>query len=243
MSLLKSKNEVITYTVDKTSNSSLYISIQNGEVIVKAPWYYTTKQIQEVVEEKKNWILKHLKEYIEAENIKKQKVNTDPIYILGNQYDLILKYANAKNPTLNLFKKHIEIILPVKYLEADKTKIINSTLSKMYTSIAKEELEFLMEDIRHLLGFAPEDFQIKPLGDLLAKCSNKIITINPSILQYSREIIRFIIIHEFCHLKYKNNTKGFNEIMEKYIFNYEKILTQVQRIKILIFSHNQIMKF
>ena len=67
MSLLKSNNDVITYTVDKTSNSSLYISIQNGEVIVKAPWYYTKKQIQEVVEQKKNWILKHLKEYIEAE--------------------------------------------------------------------------------------------------------------------------------------------------------------------------------
>ena len=48
MSIVKSKNEVITYTVDKTANSSLYISVQNGEVIVKAPWYYTQKQIQQL---------------------------------------------------------------------------------------------------------------------------------------------------------------------------------------------------
>lgn len=231
MSLLKNKNDVITYTVDKTANSSLYISIQNGEVIVKAPWYYTTKQIQEIVEEKKNWILKHLQEYIEAENIRKQKINAKPVYVLGKQYDVIVKYANHKNPTLNLLKKYIEIVLPAKYIDLDKTKIIQATLSKMYSSIAKEELESIMEDIRHLLGFAPEDFKIKPLEDCLAKCSNQNIFIAPSIMKYSNEIIRFIILHQFCHLKYKNHTKGFNELMEKYVFDYETIAKQVKKLK------------
>lgn len=222
---------VITYTVDKTSNSSLYISIQNGEVIVKAPWYYTSNQIQDVVEEKKNWILKHLKEYIDNENIKKQKINQEPIYILGKKYDLLIKYENTKSPTLNLLKNYIEIILPSKYFKMNKTKIINATISKMYNSIAKDELYIIMEDARHCLGFAPEDFKIGKLDGILAKCSNKIITIDPSIIQYSKEIIRFIVIHEFCHLKYKNHTKSFNELMEKYIFNYEEIAKQVKDLK------------
>lgn len=231
MSFLKAKNDVIAYTVDKTSNSSLYISIQNGEVIVKAPWYYTQKQIQSVIEEKKNWILKHLTEYIENESIRKQKINTEPISILGNPYDIIVKYENTKNPTLNLLKKYVEIILPAKYIDVDKTQIINATIAKMYASLAKDELENMMEDARHMLGFAPEDFQLKPIGDELAKCSNQIITINPTIMQYSREIIQFIILHEFCHLKYKNHTKAFYELMEKYIFDYEKIAKQVQKLK------------
>lgn len=231
MSILKNKNDVIAYTVDKTSNSSLYISIQNGEVIVKAPWYYTQKQIQNIVEEKKNWILKHIKEYIETENIRKQKINTEPVFVFGKQYDVIVKYENTKNPTLNLLERYIEIILPAKYIDLDKTKIIDATISKMYTSIAKNEIESMMEDARHLLGFAPEDFKIKPIADCLAKCSNQIITIHPKIMQYSSEIIRFIIIHQFCHLKYKNHTKSFNELMEKYIFDYEKIAKQVEKLK------------
>ncbi len=232
MSFLKNKNDVIAYTVDKTANSSLYISIHNGEVIVKAPAYYTTKQIQAIVEEKKNWILKHLAEYIEAENIRRQKINTEPVCVLGKTYDVIVKYENIKNPTLNLLKKYIEIILPAKYIDLDKTKIIQATLSKMYQSIASEEIESIFEDARHLLGFAPEDFKIKPLlKDCLAQCSNQIISINPAIMQYSREIIRFIVIHEFCHLKYKNHTKSFYEIMEKYIFDYEKIANQVGHLK------------
>lgn len=232
MSFLKNKNDVIAYTVDKTPNTSLYISIQNGEVIVKAPWYYTPKQIQEVVEAKKNWILKHLQEYIEAENIRKQKINTKPVSIFGKEYDILVKYENTQNPTLNWMKKYIEIILPAKYIDLDKTKIIDATISKMYTSLAKNELESILEDARHLLGFAPEDIKIKSIaGGILAKCSNQVITINPFIMQYSTEIIRFIVIHEFCHLKYKNHTKSFYELMEKYIFNYEETAKKVEKLK------------
>ena len=231
MSFLRATNEVITYTVDQTSNSSLYISIHNGEVIVKAPTYYTQQQIQSVVEQKKNWILKHLKEYIEAENIRTQKVNQKPISILGKPYDILLKYEATKNPTLNLYHKYVEIILPAKYIDLDKTKIIHATISKIYTSLAKDEIENTMEDIRHQLGFAPEDFKIQDLGNLLAKCSNDIITIHPCIMQYSREIIRFVITHEFCHLKYKNHTKSFYELMEKHIFNYEEIAKQTKNLK------------
>lgn len=231
MSFFKTNTDIITYTVDKTSNSSLYISIQNGEVIVKAPWYYTQKQIQNVIEEKKNWILKHLKEYIEKETIQKQKINNEPISILGKSYDIIVKYETTQNPTLNLFEHYVEIILPAKYIHLDKASIIQATIRKMYLSLAKEKMENMMEDVRHLLNFAPEDFKIKCIGDSLAKCSNQIITINPSIMQYSSEIIQFIVIHEFCHLKYKNHTKRFYELMEKYIFDYEKIAQQVKKLK------------
>lgn len=226
-----SNEEIIAYTVDKTSNSSLYISIQNGEVIVKAPWYYTKSQIQKVVEEKKNWILKHIKEYNEAENIKKEKANNKPIEILGRKYDLLIKYENLNNPTLNLFRNYIEIILPLKYQNLPKDDIIKMTLNKMYKSIAKNELDILMEDARHLFGYAPEDYKIKDLDDCLAKCSNNIIYINPEIMKYNNEIIRFIIIHQFCHLKYKNHTKGFYELMERNIFNYDEVEKQAKKLK------------
>ena len=53
---------IITYKIDRVANNSLYISVQNGEVTVKAPWYFTKNRIQEAVEEKRNWILEKVKE-------------------------------------------------------------------------------------------------------------------------------------------------------------------------------------
>ena len=40
------KNDVITYTVSRVANGNCYISIQNGEVQVQAPWYITKEKIQ-----------------------------------------------------------------------------------------------------------------------------------------------------------------------------------------------------
>ena len=59
------KNEVITYSVNKSKNRGLYISVQNGEVSVCAPWYATREKIQEAVLAKRNWIMKKLEEYEE----------------------------------------------------------------------------------------------------------------------------------------------------------------------------------
>ena len=63
MNLVNLKNDIITYTVNKTEASSCYISVQNGEVTVCAPYYLTAAQIQEIVEEKKQWITAKLNEY------------------------------------------------------------------------------------------------------------------------------------------------------------------------------------
>ena len=75
MNLLKNRNNIITYTVNKKDYSNLYISVQNGEVIINAPWYMASSQIQKIVEDKKQWILNKINEYEKAcekkENIRR----------------------------------------------------------------------------------------------------------------------------------------------------------------------------
>ena len=63
MNLLKTRNNIITYTVNKSEYNNMYISVQNGEVVINAPWYTTSTQIQEIVEEKRQWIISRLNEY------------------------------------------------------------------------------------------------------------------------------------------------------------------------------------
>ena len=53
---------IIKYTVNKNFSDDLYLSVQNGEVVIKAPWYYTNNQIQNIIKEKRNWIINKLKE-------------------------------------------------------------------------------------------------------------------------------------------------------------------------------------
>lgn len=222
MGIFENKNNVISYTVNKEISSNCYVSVDCGEVVVNAPWYFSRKQIQSIIEEKKQWILNKISEYQEQSTIYDDK---GTISILGATHQMRLYYKNINAPSINLINRTIEIVLPNKYKKADTTQILKILVEKLYEKIAEQEIERAMEKTRLLLGYAPEDYEIKELNNkILASCStdDKKIIFNTNIAIYDRNIIDYIVLHEFCHLKYKIHTKNFWKIIKKYMPNYEK---------------------
>jgi len=117
------------------------------------------------------------------------------------------------------------VILPNKYKKLDTNQIIKILIEKLYIKVAENEIERAMEKTRLLLGFAPEDFSIETLKtNVLATFSTdeKKFTIGTEIAKFDRNIIDYIVLHEFCHLKYKIHTKKFWEIIKKYMPSYER---------------------
>lgn len=226
MSIFGRKENVITYTVNKAVNRNMYITVQNGEVVVNAPWYFTSNKIQQIVQEKKNWILSKMQEY--EENLS----NIQSVKIFGKNYDVQVEYKNIKAPELNLRENYkIEIILPVKYKKVGNEQILKMSIEKMYEQIANTEIEDIMEKTRKMLGIAPEDYEIRKMEKTLGKCEDGKITIAPELMQYKREVIEYVVAHEFCHLKYKTHGKRFYQIIEKYISDYKKYEREIQEFE------------
>ena len=223
MSIFGRKENVITYTVNKAVNRNMYITVQNGEVVVNAPWYFTSNKIQQIVQEKKNWILSKMQEY--EENLS----NIQSVKIFGKNYDVQVEYKNIKAPELNLRENYkIEIILPAKYKKVGNEQILKMSIEKMYEQIANTEIDDIMEKTRKMLGIAPEDYEIRKMEKTLGKCEDGKITIAPELMQYKREVIEYVVAHEFCHLKYKTHGKRFYQIIEKYISDYKKYEREIQ---------------
>ncbi len=153
--------------------------------------------------------------------------------IFGLNYSVNVYYFKIKSPQLNLNKTQINIHLPMEYRNKNNQSLLNIILLKMYTQIAETEIENIMEKARHIFGFAPEDYEIKKLSSSLAVCNQdlQIISINPYIVMYSKNIIEYIIFHEFCHLKYKTHSKKFYDMLKKYKPNYENIARQIPNLK------------
>ena len=145
-----------------------------------------------------------------------------PVPVLGTDYKVKIIYKNVKVAELDVEGKIIKISLPNKYKKANNERILDIAIDKMYEQIAKVEIERAMEKTRILLGFAPEDYEIKKISDLLGKCEENKITINPEIVKYDRGVIDYIVLHEYCHLKYKSHCKSFEKMIEKYEPNYKK---------------------
>lgn len=157
--------------------------------------------------------------------VRSKKVLTDlnkTARIFGKNYNVKIMYKSIKIIELNLDKNNIIIYLPNKYKRLDKKNILDLAISKMYDEISKEEIERVMEKTRIMLGYAPEDYEIKNIKDSLAKCTkDKKIIINPEIVKYKKETIESIILHEYCKLKYRPNSKSFADMIRFYMPNYQ----------------------
>lgn len=145
-----------------------------------------------------------------------------PVPVLGIDYKVKIIYRNIKFAELDVEDKLIKISLPNKYKKANNEKILDMAIDKMYEQIAKVEIERAMEKTRILLGFAPEDYEIRKIKNGLGKCEDNKITINPEIVKYNRDIIDYIVLHQYCHLKYKTHSQGFINMIKKYEPNFDK---------------------
>ena len=158
---------------------------------------------------------------LKLKNIETKAIERHPVPVLGIDYRMKIVYKNIKIAELDVENTTIKISLPNKYKKESSKTILDIAIEKMYEQIAKVEVENAMEKIRIMLGFAPEDFEIKKIKNSLGKCQNQKITINPEIVKYSRDVIEYNVLHQYCHLKYKNHCKGFYELIAKYQPDYE----------------------
>lgn len=230
---MSNKKEVIVYSVNRYFKDDVSINVQNGTVVINAPWFFTEGKIRKIIKDKKSIILSKIKEC--SEEKQKVYIRNEIVRILGEACKVIINYKNLKKPTLTLEGRNLTICLPNKYKKiTDRDEILKQLIQKLYEKIANEELEGIMEKIRQILKLAPEDYKIEKLPqNTMAKFDfeNDIITINPEIVKYSKEEVEFILFHEFCHLKYRTHCQKFNEMIKKYIPNYKIYIEQLKEVK------------
>ena len=164
-----------------------------------------------------------VKRKIKTEIITNNAIERHPVPVLGVDYRVKITYKNCKITELDIENKTIKISLPNRYKKIDNKQILDLAISKMYEQIAKVEIERAMEKTRLMVGFAPEEYEIKTMSTL-GKCEGHKIIINPEIVMYSREVIDYVVLHQYCHLKYKKHTKAFFNMIENYLPNYKKLV-------------------
>lgn len=105
-----------------------------------------------------------------------------------------------------------------------KTKI-KSEKEKLYTD---EEFKSIVQDTANELiketGLIPNKVRIRDIKYAWGSCSaNKNVTISYKLIYYSKDAIKYVILHELCHIKYMNHSKDFWDLVANYMPNYKEI--------------------
>ncbi len=160
------------------------------------------------------------------------------------QYSIIRK--NIKNVYISI-KNGAVIITAPKYIAKEeiekllikkvnwiykklKTQEIENEKSDLYT---KEEFIKIVEkttkELIYETGIKPNKIRIREIKYAWGSCSsNKNITINLKLIKYSKEAIRYVILHELCHIKHMNHSKDFWELVKTYMPNYKEVKKELK---------------
>lgn len=213
----------IEYTVIRKNIKNVYICVKDGQVIVKAPLKYSKTKIEDLLEQKKDWIEKKLNTHKEDRSIDIK--NKNYIYILGNKVYIELKYYNKKLVEVKLNENKCEIYLPQNTkLNDDLYRKIEIKIENELLELSKKYIYFAMKKYMDLTLLKPQKIIIRRFKSIWGNCSsNGVIKINQKIIHYAVEQIEYVCLHELTHLKYMNHQREFWRFIEKYMPNYKEI--------------------
>ncbi len=224
---------VIKYIINKGKRKNIYISIQDGNVIVKTPKCISESKIHEIVMSKSKWIYKKLLLVNEKANSKKQFVNGEIFRILGKDYILAIVFNYEKAFNVEKDNEKLYVYLPNTYLNIERIKVeneIKKLVEDYYLKLANEEVRYAMNVVTNEVGISPNKYRVRNLKRAWGNCSStRNITINVNLVKYSKEAIRYVVLHEVCHLKYMNHSKEFWNLVKYYMEDYKKIQEELKK--------------
>lgn len=175
--------------------------------------------------------------YLETNIYLKNKENS----MNSKQIQYQITYSKIKNVYIQIRDGKVLIKAPKRISKKELEKIIekktdwiNKNLERsnqkqerkiLYT---EEEFKRIVEEnakeLIKMTGLIPNKIRIRNIKYAWGTCSvNKNITINYNLIKYSKQAIRYVILHELCHLKYMNHSKEFWNLVQRYMPEYKQV--------------------
>lgn len=204
------------YTICYQNRKSLVICIREGEVFVKAPHIFSRDKIKEILQDKKSWIEKKLKEHTIHNSLFLNVKQKKKILYRGREFALILN--SQKNTIVNY----------VFYFKNER-------------SIQKFFIEKFFSKIKQLLFAIAEKMQVQPsslkLINFKAKWGScdklKNIKLNWRVYMLPDSLLYYLLVHELAHIIELNHSNKFWQVVEKYCKSYKQLRKELKNYDFL----------
>jgi predicted metal-dependent hydrolase len=104
-------------------------------------------------------------------------------------------------------------------------KLSSSVLKKLYESWLREKAQNIFEDKveKHSkrIGVRVKRIAIKNLRNRWGSLTKKdVVNLNINLMKAPEDVIDYIILHELCHLKIKEHSHHYWDLLHKFMPNY-----------------------
>ena len=203
----------------KRKTISIEVNLE-GRVRISAPVNLDSKEILEVIKKKANWICKKQDELMDRRSIRPSNVyvNGEKYLYLGNEYILELCCDKTiKRPKVEINND----IIKISYKEIG-SDVVRSILELWYREKTLEIVTKRVLNYNKFFKTSPKELKVKEQKRRWASCTydNRIL-FNWRISMAPIEVIDYIVVHEMCHMDFKDHSKNFWIRVRSVMPNYE----------------------
>ena len=221
------------FEVKYSKRRTLGISIlPDATIIVRAPYRTSRAAIERLIANKQTWINKHV------ENIKKHAQTSTPLRFSNGALHLFK--GNYLELNISKSKKRFVIFndktIDIGIAEPENEIIVKKTLKQAYKVEAENILpEMFYEIIRSCknYNFKPTELVIKTMKRRWGSCSTKNkITLNSELIKLDEKYIKYVIVHELCHLQHHNHGQLFYKTLSEFYSDWKTIKKEMMSFAI-----------
>lgn len=231
---MKKELASLNYSIVKSSRKTISIIVHpDGRVVVRAPIRATNRQVQDVLNGRKEWILKHKKSFEEQQrlNPKREFVSGEKHLFLGEEYVLRVNSVAENSRISNSVSKNGEYI----DIWCADDSIAEELIQQWYLSAAKELIPQIVNPVieRFISSYnvSPNKITVKKMKSRWGSCSSKgSISLNSKLIQTPLRCIEYVMVHELCHLICFNHSKNFYSILAEVIPDWKERKKELREI-------------
>jgi predicted metal-dependent hydrolase len=233
MNQIRIGNITIEYAVRKTPQSKrMRINVTPGKVEVVVPDDCNDDKIEAFVHRRRHWIFEKVDEVEEA--AKRMRVDQPTHYRSGamipfwdRRRSLHVVRKEVDEITIE-FKHRFHITIPENLENPDKA--IKRSLEQWMKKRLLEESKTFAARYAKKTGLHPKNVRVKEQKHLWGSLSKDgIINVNWHLIFAPKQVLEYVVAHEICHLKYRNHSKPFWELLGSVFRNWNECKTWLEK--------------
>jgi len=215
----------IDYDVRYSSRrKNLSITVHpSRKVEVLAPSGLGPEEIQGAVRRKAGWVKERLDWFEQLSRLAadREYVNGETFLYMGRQYRLKIAYGSKRAP-VKLRGKFFEVTLLESMPEQDRREAVRRAMWRWYRAHAQERIGKIVEHYSTRLRIDPPEFRVKYQAKRWGSCSrNGVLNINLRVIMAPLSQIEYVVAHELCHLRHRDHSTDFWQLLHLLMPNYE----------------------
>jgi predicted metal-dependent hydrolase len=197
----------VTYTVRRSARAKhmrITISAHSGVVVTLPSRLHRYVNPDDFLREKQEWVLRHL-ERVHQEAPRAELREGAGINFRGHEHTLRIIQREVPSPIVRVAGRDLLVILPSSF-EGDLKEVIKEWMRGEAAELIRVEAE------RHAasIGVKYNRVIIRDQKTKWGSCSRKgNLSFNWRLVLFPDEILRYVIIHELCHLRHFNHSERF----------------------------------